>query len=166
METTILNPSVYVGTYAKYNEGSLFGKWVNLTDFTNIKDFYSFCFDLHKDEHDPELMFQDWENFPENTIWESGIDNDVFKLLQLDEHEQTQVLIYQKATGYKLADCLSSFDDMFYFPKDDVIELFFEFFPDLKPFENNYYIDINYKAFTDQYTEIELNGVTYYVNVR
>jgi hypothetical protein len=55
---------------------------------------------------------------------------------------------------------------MFYFPKDDVIELFFEFFPDLKPFENNYYIDINYKAFTDQYTEIELNGVTYYVNVR
>jgi antirestriction protein len=165
MKTTILNPSVYVGTYAKYNEGSIFGKWVNLTDFTNIKDFYLFCFDLHKDEHDPELMFQDWENFPENTIWECSIDNEVFDLLQLDEHDQKQVLIYQNATGYKLAECLNNFENMNWFYADDLENTFFEYYPNLIEFQNNPYINIDFKAFADDWTKVELNGETYYVNV-
>ena len=40
--TTNLQPSVYVGTYGKYNNGSLFGKWVNLTDFTSKEEFYKY----------------------------------------------------------------------------------------------------------------------------
>ena len=29
------NPSAYVGTYAKYNDGSLAGLWIDLTTFYN-----------------------------------------------------------------------------------------------------------------------------------
>ncbi len=50
---------VYVGTYAKYNDGNLFGKWFDLEDYTDLDEFYEACADLHADEEDPELMFQD-----------------------------------------------------------------------------------------------------------
>ncbi len=52
---------IYVGTYAKYNEGSIFGKWLDLSDYSDKDEFYETCRELHKDEEDPELMFQDWE---------------------------------------------------------------------------------------------------------
>lgn len=58
-------PRVYVGTYAKYNNGSICGLWVNITDFTDYDAFINFCKAIHADEDDPELMFQDFENFPE-----------------------------------------------------------------------------------------------------
>lgn len=57
-------PNVYVGTYRKYNEGSLYGMWIDLTSFADYNEFIHFCKRLHSDEHDPELMFQDYENFP------------------------------------------------------------------------------------------------------
>ena len=57
-------PAVYCGTYKKYNEGSLFGEWVTLTDFDSYDEFIEYCRRLHSDEDDPELMFQDYENFP------------------------------------------------------------------------------------------------------
>jgi antirestriction protein len=31
---------IYVGTYAKYNDGSLFGKWMDLSDYIDLDDFY------------------------------------------------------------------------------------------------------------------------------
>jgi len=69
-----ITPSIYVGTYAKYNNGSIYGKWLNPTDYDSRSDFYAACFELHADESDPELMFQDWENFPNGNaaINESG----------------------------------------------------------------------------------------------
>lgn len=48
---------IYVGTYAKYNEGSIFGKWLDLSDYSDSEEFYEACRELHKDEEDPELMF-------------------------------------------------------------------------------------------------------------
>jgi antirestriction protein len=57
-------PKVYVGTYAKYNNGDLTGEWVDLTNFSNKEDFLEYCAELHSDESDPEFMFQDYENFP------------------------------------------------------------------------------------------------------
>lgn len=53
--------SVYVGTYAKYNAGSIYGDWLMLSDYADIEDFYEACRELHADEEDPEFMFQDWE---------------------------------------------------------------------------------------------------------
>ena len=41
---------IYVGTYAKYNDGSIFGKWLTLSDYADKEEFYEACKELHKDE--------------------------------------------------------------------------------------------------------------------
>jgi len=71
MSTT--TPAIYVGTYHKYNCGSLFGKWLNLTEFDDLDDFYTACQTLHADEQDPEFMFQDWEGIPNQFASESSV---------------------------------------------------------------------------------------------
>ena len=70
--------AVYVGTYRKYNEGSLGGAWLKLTDYKDRDEFLAACYELHKDEKDPELMFQDWEHVPSWMIGESHIDAEVW----------------------------------------------------------------------------------------
>ena len=57
-------PSVYVGTYGKYNEGSLCGLWIDLSSFSDYDEFINFCKAIHADEYNPELMAQDYEGFP------------------------------------------------------------------------------------------------------
>lgn len=87
------NPSVYCGTYGKYNDGSLFGAWLDLTKFQEYEEFIAICRQLHKDEEDPELMFQDYECFPEQFYSESCMDEDTFdniieySMLSEDEQE-------------------------------------------------------------------------------
>ncbi|NWC63987.1 antirestriction protein ArdA [Cedecea sp. P7760] len=66
-------PAVYVGTYHKYNCGSIFGKWMKLTDFDGQDDFEEACRQLHKGEADPEFMFQDCEGIPSRFYSESSI---------------------------------------------------------------------------------------------
>lgn len=56
---------IYVGTYDPYNGGSLFGKWFDLTDYTELKGFLQDCYEFHRNELGPELMFQDWKNMPD-----------------------------------------------------------------------------------------------------
>lgn len=85
---------VYVGTYKKYNEGSLDGDWFDLTDYRNKEDFIQACCDYHEDEEDPELMFQDWEDIPADFIGESHIDEKVWEWLELSDEEQKTVSIY------------------------------------------------------------------------
>lgn len=81
------DPMVYVGTYAKYNNGSLKGEWVNLSDFSDKDDFIEYCLELHNDEKEPELMFQDYENIPKGLISESDIDESLWEILPLyDEY--------------------------------------------------------------------------------
>lgn len=77
---TLSEARVYVGTYAKYNNGSLFGKWLDLSDYSDKDEFIETCRELHKDEEDPELMFQDYENFPEALISESWLSENFFEL--------------------------------------------------------------------------------------
>lgn len=72
MNTT--TPAIYVGTYHKYNCGSLYGKWFDLTDFDDKAEFLEACNELHANESDPELMFQDWEGIPSAFASESSID--------------------------------------------------------------------------------------------
>lgn len=59
------NPRVYVGTYGKYNGGSLAGGWIGLNDCKDYKEFLQKCRALHKSERDPEYMIQDAEDFPD-----------------------------------------------------------------------------------------------------
>ncbi len=79
-------PRIYVGTYGMYNSGSLFGKWFDLTDYADAKEFYQDCYEYHRNEFDPELMFQDWENIPDFLISECSLDEKAFDYFQaLDE---------------------------------------------------------------------------------
>ena len=84
--------AIYVGTYAKYNAGSLFGKWFDLSDFADKDEFLEACKELHKDEDDPEFMFQDRENIPEELVCESWISDMFFELRDkvedMDTNEQ------------------------------------------------------------------------------
>ena len=59
-----INPQVYVGTWAKYNDGNIRGAWIALRDYSNYNEFIKACYDLHSDERDPELMIQDTEDMP------------------------------------------------------------------------------------------------------
>ncbi|MEB8610279.1 antirestriction protein ArdA [Cronobacter sakazakii] len=72
MSTT--TPAVYVGTYHKYNCGSIFGQWFDLTDFDDKDEFQEACRALHANEADPEFMYQDWEGIPSNFASESSVD--------------------------------------------------------------------------------------------
>ena len=86
--TDTTKPRLYVGTYAKYNNGSIAGEWVDLEQFDNETDFYKHCKKLHKDESDPEFMFQDFEGFPGDMYSESGIDDRLFEFIAMDQHDR------------------------------------------------------------------------------
>lgn len=75
-------PKIYVGTYAKYNSGSIAGKWLDLLDYSNTDEFYKACKELHSDENDAEYMFQDYENIPESFIDESWLSEKVFEYFE------------------------------------------------------------------------------------
>ena len=81
LTTTQNTVSIYVGTYAKYNEGSLFGAWIDVTDLTE-EEFNQKCIELHQDEEDPEFMFQDFEanGVLKEFISEGGIDSDFWEM--------------------------------------------------------------------------------------
>jgi antirestriction protein len=65
---------VYCSTYNKYNAGSIKGKWLDLEDYNDKDEFMEACKELHKDEADPEFMFNDHEGVPSQFIGESWID--------------------------------------------------------------------------------------------
>ena len=75
-------PSVYVGTYGKYNEGSLCGLWIDLSSFSDYDEFIDFCNAIHADEEDPELMAQDFEGFPRQWYNEGFMSEEDFDHIQ------------------------------------------------------------------------------------
>ena len=98
MATFSNSVSVYVGTYSKYNNGNLAGEWIDITDFLDWEEFVEYCKNIHSDEDEPELMYQDFENFP------NGIElcEDTFELLQkYANHENKDALdAFIKIHGY------------------------------------------------------------------
>ena len=86
-----LNPALYVGTYGKYNMGLLNGGWVDITTFGSGKEFIDYCITvLHKDEPDPELMFQDFQNFPKFLFSESMSSQGIDEILQWWKEENAE----------------------------------------------------------------------------
>ena len=80
------SPSIYCGTYRKYNEGSIFGAWLDIAKFSDYDEFIDVCRQLHADEEDPELMFQDYECYPSSLYCESCMGEDIFnKILEYAE---------------------------------------------------------------------------------
>lgn len=92
----VKNPSVYVGTYGKYNEGSLDGEWVDITEFDTYEDFIDYCRKLHGDENSAELMFQDYAGFPEIWYSESGMSEETFdKIKEFSELDSDKKGAYE-----------------------------------------------------------------------
>lgn len=92
-------PAVYVGTYHKYNCGSLYGMWVDITTFDEYEEFCDFCRRLHRDENDPEFMVQDFEYYPESWYHEGGLPSEkeferINEFAALDEDKKEAYEIY------------------------------------------------------------------------
>ena len=118
----ISEAQIYVGTYAKYNEGSIFGKWLKLSDYSDKDEFYEACRELHKDEQDPEFMFQDWEYIPSDLIGESWLADNIFEIIEaIDELDDDKKAAFEvwlnhgshDITTKDITDLISSFEDDF-----------------------------------------------------
>jgi antirestriction protein len=98
IQIDITQASIYVGTYAKYNDGSIFGKWLKLSDYADRNEFYEACAELHSDEEDPEYMFQDYEHIPKGLIGESWLSENAFEVLEalgnLNDNDMEAFLIW------------------------------------------------------------------------
>ena len=113
-DSTDNEPAVYVGTYSKYNDGNLFGAWISLVKCGDYGTFMEVCHNLHADEEDPELMFQDYECFPSAWYSESGIDEDTFdRIIEfsgLDDDDRDAFEEFSDAFGN---DCIESFRERY-----------------------------------------------------
>lgn len=141
----MLNPKVFVSTYKKYNEGRLEGEWLSLDEFDSYGEFIEYCRNLHSDEVDPEFMFQDWEDIPEQFISESHIDKELWDWLDLDDYERFITKLYWDKLDDSadvqniLANYYGEFDSFEEFGRHIVNELFYDAFkkyPDLKYYFN------------------------------
>lgn len=101
MTTESTAARIYVGTYAKYNAGSIKGAWLDLEDYADKDAFLTACAELHADEADPEFMFQDMEGIPDGMAGESFVSDELFDWLALDESDRDMLAAYCAAMGDK-----------------------------------------------------------------
>ncbi|MBQ7853763.1 MAG: antirestriction protein ArdA [Muribaculaceae bacterium] len=109
------NPSVYVGTYGKYNDGLLTGLWIDLTTFDDFEDFVNFCKAIHADEEDPELDAQDWECLPQGLDGDELFLSDKWDVLKeylelCDRYDSDAVDAYVSCFDM---DCLDRFEERY-----------------------------------------------------
>lgn len=113
------HPAVYVGTYAKYNDGSLDGAWIDLTTFDSYDEFRDWCRNvLHGDEDDTELMFQDYENFPSAYYGESGLNEELWDYIDAIKDHDKDMVDAVIEDGYSLSDL----DGAYVYPDCDSME--------------------------------------------
>ena len=128
MNTNTKNIMVYVGTYAKYNEGNLQGEWIDLTHLS-YEDFCNKITNLHTDEEDPEFMFQDLDieiDCLKNLVYESGIDEEFWELKeQINNLSDSEIEAFDIFVNYghpadieKFRDAYRGFSDSFNIERD------------------------------------------------
>jgi antirestriction protein len=170
-----MEANIYVGTYGKYNEGSLHGKWLDLTDYSDKEEFYEACKELHEKENDPEYMFQDYDGilhkFPSDWLSESYISDEVFEFIEAfenDEEKGEAFLNWVRSAGYKgtFSYLISHFEDAYegeYDSPEEYAEYLVEETGILKGMGNlSYYFD--YKAYARDLFMTDfmyLDGVVY-----
>lgn len=154
------HPAVYVGTYAKYNDGSLYGAWLDLSSFEDYEEFLEVCKALHSDEEDPEFMFQDYEFFPRRWYSESGLGEHFDDILAFaDCSNKDAAYIFIDDLGF---DSLDKFDESYQGEWDSKVDfawnIFDEFYSSEMPEFARRYFDIEAFArdlFIDDYTFAE-----------
>ena len=109
------HPRIYVGTYAKYNDGSIDGKWIDLIDYSNYEEFVDACRELHKDEKDPEFMVQDYENFPRKWYHEGGLptEEEFNKITDYYLMDDTEQRAYEAYVNYTDDDDIDNFHEAY-----------------------------------------------------
>ena len=83
---------VYIGTYAKYNNGSIAGKWIDLSKCDNYEAFVNACREAHKDEKDPEFMIQDHSDMPDGLACGEWLSREEFNDIKEAEAEENAPL--------------------------------------------------------------------------
>lgn len=122
---------VYVSTYEQYNNGSLSGKWVDLSDYSDADEFVAAMQAIYGE--DAELMYPDHEDdfgLSKSYLSESHINPLVWDLLQLEEHAQESVsaMLYN---GSELRYALDNYNDVIsYADWDELVEQFTEGCPE------------------------------------
>ena len=117
-------PKIYVGTYAKYNDGSIDGKWIDLTEYNTYEEFVDACRELHKDEKDPEFMVQDYENFPEKWYHEAGLPTEeefdkINEFYMMDDSKKEAYEVFVNYTGLdSIEDFEEAYEGQFDSPQD------------------------------------------------
>ena len=101
---------IYVGTYAKYNDGSIAGAWIDLSAHDE-ESFWAECAKLHADEDDAEYMFQDWEGIPAEYIGESSLSPEFWAYMEfLDNTHLDAAAVF---AGLELGIPLDSLEDAY-----------------------------------------------------
>ena len=107
---------IYVGTYAKYNEGNIFGKWLKLSDYTDFEELENAMYELHSDEEEPEFHFQDYECsqffINQNLICEGYISREIYEIAEKIDDSNLDFEIIESFT-----DCFGQFTDI-----DDLLD--------------------------------------------
>ena len=156
----IHDASIYVGTYKKYNDGDLTGKWFKLSDYSSKEDFLEDCNDFHDDEDDPELMFQDYEDIPESMVGESFVSERIWEIIdEVPEHETEAYFAFVDHFGI---DSYQSFQDAFHGEWDNEKEFAQHIFDELYayniPDHLEFYFDMELFArdlFTGDYVYVD-----------
>jgi antirestriction protein len=109
------HPRIYVGTYAKYNDGSTDGKWIDISEYNTYEEFVDACRELHADEDDPEFMVQDYENFTAKWYHEGGLPseeefNKINDFYMMGDEEQRA---YEAYINYTDDDDIEHFQDAY-----------------------------------------------------
>lgn len=103
------NCAVYCGSYAKYNNGSLYGKWLNLSDYSDYDELLTAMYELHSDEQDPEFMFQDYEDcelFERlRLIGESFLSPEIYEIAEQINESDYSIEVFEACL-----DCLGNID--------------------------------------------------------
>lgn len=86
-----LDAKVYVGTYAKYNNGNLDGAWISLNSCDSYDDFLKKCAAIHKDEEDPEFMIQDSEYMPDGLDCGEWLSEKEFNDIKAELNEENKL---------------------------------------------------------------------------
>lgn len=98
---------VYVGTYKKYDNGNLFGEWIDLEKFSDAEEFLNVCRLLHDDEEEPDLMFQDYQGFPGEFYYELMSKDDIQNILDyvnLSDDDKEMIEDYIECYGRSIED--------------------------------------------------------------
>jgi len=139
---------LYVGTYGKYNNGSIAGEWIDLEKCEDAEEFFAVCRALHEDEADPEFMFQDYQGFPSAWYSECMGEETIEKILEyvkLSEDDREMVEDFAEYYGDDFTDvekardcCMGKYDS-----KEEFAESIYSECYDIPEFLQNY---IDYKA--------------------